>query len=112
MDLILACIVLTLTNISFALLANHWRVQAKRQAATSIRLALKLNRARGTGYRDGWNDSERLAIGRMYKAAVLADHAGTDILAALRLAAPGVESDVQPLAVGDETGLIEVPEAT
>ena len=82
--LTIACIVLVLTNISFALLANHWRRRAKRADRNMMQALLDAASAHREGYSDGYDEGRRHAIGLMYKIARRADHEGRDVLEALR----------------------------
>ncbi len=80
-----ACIVLVLTNISFALLANHWRRAAKQtNDRTTMQLLLDTASALREGHGLGYDEGRRHAIGLMYKIAVRADHEGRNVLEALR----------------------------
>lgn len=91
--LIPAALLLIVTNIVFAYLAHHWRVMAKLNQADVLRVALGAVQAHRDGYAEGYRDAERTTRGRMYAAAVKADRAGLDILAALREASGHSEAD-------------------
>ncbi len=82
--LTIACIVLVITNISFALLANHWRRRARASERTDLQTALDMYHARQDGIDEGKRLGLRHGIGLMYKIAVRADHEGRDVLEALR----------------------------
>ena len=82
--LIVACIVLIVTNISFALLANHWRKQARASERTDLQTALDMYHARQDGIDEGLTAGRKHGIGLMYKIAVKAHHEGRDVLEALR----------------------------
>lgn len=79
-----ACIVLVLTNISFALLANHWRAALKRQ---QLQHAIELARTakhRQRAFADGVTEGLSRGFGLMYAAALKAAWNGEDIFKAMR----------------------------
>jgi len=83
--LIPAALVLVLTNIAFALLANHWRRQARTNRDHGMmQLLLETASAHREGYAEGYDEGRKYAIGLMYKIAVKADHEGRDVILALR----------------------------
>ena len=82
--LTIACIVLIVTNIRFALLANHWRRRAKQSARALLQSVLDAVGARRASRDADWQSGKRHGIGLMYKIAVKADHEGRDVLSALR----------------------------
>jgi hypothetical protein len=90
--LIPASLVLIVTNIVFAYLANHWRRQGKKD---TLRVALGAVQQHRDGYAEGYRDGERTTRGRMYAAAVKADRAGLDILTALR--STGGQGEAEPI---------------
>ena len=82
--LIVACIVLVITNISFALLANHWRRAAKQSERAKLQTMLDAGCARRARRDADWQSGKRHGIGLMYKIAVKAHHEGRDVLEAMR----------------------------
>lgn len=102
--LIPAALVLIVTNIVFALLANHWRRQAKQSEHAAMGMALSLAHTHKDSYAEGWSDCERVITSRMYQAALKAERHGLDILAALRKAGRGLDTET-------EEPIVQVPEA-
>ena len=82
--LTIACIVLVLTNVSFALLANHWRRRVKQSELSKLQTMLDAYRERRARRDADWQSGKRHGIGLMYKIAVKAHHEGRDVLEALR----------------------------
>ncbi len=80
--LIIACIVLTLTNISFAVLAELRRRELVRKDSRLLRLACQVSQARREGYDDGLTSGLRRGYGEMYLAVVKAERDGNDPVAA------------------------------
>jgi hypothetical protein len=100
--LIPAALVLVLTNIAFALLANHWRRQARaNDHGMMMQQLIETASACRAGYAGGYDEGRKHAIGLMYKIAVKADHEGRDVILALR--------DVDKQA--ETESIVQVPEA-
>lgn len=95
--LIPACILLALTNLSFAVLANHWRCEAKRLEIKNGLLLSRWNTQQDQRLADGVVLGEQRAYDRMYTAALKAWRAHGDILQALRDVGKVVDDDVQVL---------------
>lgn len=100
--LIPAALVLIVTNLVFAYLANHWRTLAKRRERTALEGAVKAASARIEGYDLGLTTGLKQATGGMYLAAVRTE-AGEDVLKALRSAGRRLLKDF-------EEPIVQVPE--
>lgn len=80
--LIIACLILSLTNIVFAVLAYLSRRQAVRSEHAAMQLARDVAFARKEGYDDGLTTGLRRGYGEMYMAVVKAHRDGRDPVAA------------------------------
>lgn len=83
--LIPACILLALTNLSFALLALSWKKKAAGTDQAMMRLLLKTATAHREGFDDGYQQASKVAIGGLHLAALRAG-ADDQVLKALKMA--------------------------
>lgn len=78
-----AALLLVLTNLSFALLAWHWRKQAKASERAAMGMACDLSRVGRDSWEAGWAAGRKYGIGLMFKAAIKTADRGGDVLDAL-----------------------------
>lgn len=98
-----ACILLALTNLSFALLALSWKKQARKSEAAAMGMALGTAHTARDNFDAGFQAALRQATGGMYLAAT---RAGADEPTLEALRAAGRKLLGAPL----EESIVQVPE--
>jgi hypothetical protein len=101
--LIPAALVLVVTNIVFAYLANHWRRKAKRAEHDAMGMAYDLSRTAKDNFDAGLTMGLKQGTGGMYLAAVRVE-ADEGVLEALRAAG-------RKLLKEFEEPIVQVPES-
>lgn len=89
--LIPSALLLIATNVSFAVLAWHWRAQAKRSEAHALQVGLDMVRSARATHEAAWEEGRRHTLGTLYRVVARAEREGRDPFAALR--AVSAESD-------------------
>jgi hypothetical protein len=104
--LIPACIVLILTNITFAALANSWRNKANQYASANIKVAVRAMRAENEAHASAFTAGLKQGVGGMYRSALMASDDDA-LFAALRATGRWLLND--PSAFEEES-IVQVPE--
>lgn len=82
--LIPACILLALTNLSFALLALSWKRKAAESERHAMGMALELSRTSRASHDAAWDACKRHMLGLIYRVVAKAEREERDAWAALK----------------------------